>query len=284
MTHCLRAVVEAGHAEAAAGLMHLAGASGVEVRDGEGLLPPGAAPLPTGRAELLGYYERQGDAAAARRWIEDRLGGRGEIEEVVEEPWAESWKKHFRPLVIGRLYVVPPWAEEATPAGCERIVLEPGMAFGTGSHATTALCLAALDELLRARPAASVLDVGTGSGILAIAAAKLGGVACGSDDDPLALRVAREKAGRNEGAFVLVPAGQEPARRHDIVVANILANTLVSLAPSLQNWVAPGGRLLLSGLLVSQADEVAAAFAPLHELPRRREGDWMLLEFEQGRT
>ncbi len=165
-SYCLLAEVAADQAEAASGLMHLSGASGVEVRDGEGLLPPGVAPLPPGRSELRGYFERPEVAEAARALLAQRLGIRGALEEVREELWAESWKKHFHPLRIGRLWVVPPWTEEATPAGAQRIVLEPGMAFGTGSHATTSLCLAALDRLLGEKAGASVFDVGTGSGIL----------------------------------------------------------------------------------------------------------------------
>jgi ribosomal protein L11 methyltransferase len=281
---CLLAEVAAEQEEAASGLMHLSGASGVEIRDGEGLLPPGVAPLPPGRAELRGYFERPEVAEAARALLVEKLGVRGLVEQVREELWAESWKRHFEPLRIGRLWVVPPWIAEAGPAGCERIVLEPGMAFGTGSHATTSLCLAALDRLLAARPGASVFDVGTGSGILAIAAAKLGaGRILATDDDPIAVRVAGENAAANGvgAAIEIADAGREPAGRFDIVVANILANTLVALAPFLLQRLAPGGTLLLSGLLVGQADEVAEAFAPrVSELPRQREQDWMLLSFQ----
>jgi ribosomal protein L11 methyltransferase len=278
------AEVAADHAEAASGLMHLSGATGVEVRDGEGLLPPGVGPLPPGRAELRGYFEQSEVAEAARGLLAERLGVTAVVEEVREELWSESWKKHFHPLRIGRLWVVPPWIEDATPVGCLRIVLDPGMAFGTGSHATTSLCLAALDRLLEARPGTSVFDVGTGSGILAIAAAKLGARRIlATDDDPVAVRIAAENAAGNgvATAIEICAAGREPPGRFDIVIANILANTLVELAPFLRERMAPGGTLLLSGLLAAQADEVARAFGPaLRELPRQREEDWMLLGFQ----
>jgi ribosomal protein L11 methyltransferase len=240
-------------------------------------------PVVAGRAVLRGICAAPAGAEAARSLLVQRLGASGVVEEVREELWAESWKKHFHPMRIGRLHVVPPWIDEATPPGAQRLVLEPGMAFGTGSHATTSLCLGALDRLLLARSGASVFDVGTGSGILAIAAAKLGaGRILATDDDPIAVRTALENAGRNGvgEAIELAAAGQEPEGRFDIVVANILANTLVALAPFLRDRVLPGGTLLLSGLLSGQADEVAAAFMPLRELPREREGDWMLLGFQ----
>jgi len=283
VTVCLLAEVAAEQAEAASGLLHLSGASGVEIRDGEGLPPPGVAPPPRGRAELRGYFEAISDADAARAVLAERFGASGYLEEVREELWAESWKSHFHPLQIGRIWVVPPWIEADTPEGAQRLVLEPGMAFGTGSHATTTLCLAALDRLLEARPGASVFDVGTGSGILAIAAAKLGaGRILATDDDPIAVRVAGENAARNgvAGAIEIAAAGAEPPGLFDLVVANILANTLVALAPFLLQRLASGGTLLLSGLLAAQADEVAGAFASLRELPRQREQDWMLLSFQ----
>jgi ribosomal protein L11 methyltransferase len=168
------------------------------------------------------------------------------------------------------------------------VVLDPGMAFGTGSHATTALCLAALSDLLGDRPGAAVLDVGTGSGLLAIAARKLGaGRVAANDNDPVAVEVARENAARNGVALELTsaPVGAI-AGRFDVVVANILANVLVALAPELAAKVAPGGVLLLSGILGSQEEEVrrAAVAAGLSPVPGgdRREGEWSLLALERG--
>ncbi len=152
-----------------------------------------------------------------------------------------------------------------------------------GTHPTTALCLRALSDLLAVRPGASVLDVGTGSGLLAIAAAKLGaGRVVGNDDDPLAVAVARENAARNGAAPEL---SGEPVERirgpFDVVVANILAGVLVELAPAIARQVAPGGALLLSGLLAGQEEEVRRAYlaAGLEADPSREaaEGEWRLV-------
>jgi ribosomal protein L11 methyltransferase len=163
------------------------------------------------------------------------------------------------------------------------IVLDPGMAFGTGTHPTTSLCLAALSDLLSARPGARVLDVGTGSGLLAIAARKLGaGVVAGNDNDPVAVQVARENAALNGVELDLNERGV--GQQHgpfELVLANILANTLVALAPALAAQLAPGGVVLLSGILTPQEEEVRAAYleAGLVPLPGgdRRDGEWSLL-------
>jgi ribosomal protein L11 methyltransferase len=165
------------------------------------------------------------------------------------------------------------------------VVIDPGMAFGTGSHGTTALCLAALSDLLAGRPGATVLDVGTGSGLLAIAARKLGAARVAANDvDPKAVEVARENAAANgvELEIVEAPLPGIPGT-FDVVVANILANTLVELAPELAAKLAPGGVLLLSGLLHPQEDEVRRAYVALGlaPLPGRREGEWSLVALER---
>ena len=181
----------------------------------------------------------------------------------------------------------PSWISEPPPPGAVEVVLDPGMAFGTGGHPTTSLCLAALSDLLAARPGASVLDVGTGSGILAIAARKLGaGRVAANDDDPKAVEVARENAAAN-GADVEIALA--PARTidgtFDLVVANILANTLVALAPELAGKLAPGGVVLLSGILAPQEDEVRRAYVACGLSPLaggdRREGEWSLVALER---
>lgn len=256
------------------------GATGVEVRDGELAPMPGEAP-PQGRAVLVGWFSSGADlerAAAA-------LGGRAA--ETPDQDWSESWKKGLGPILVGRVFVRPSWVVAEVPRGAVQVVLDPGMAFGTGSHATTALCLGALSELLTSRPAASVLDVGTGSGLLAIAARKLGaGQVRGTDNDPVAVAVARENAARNG---VDVQLGGEPLAavpgRFDIVVANILANTLVDLAPDLAAHVLPGGVALVSGILAPQEEQVGAAYreAGLRPAPAldRRDGEWSLLAFDR---
>lgn len=253
------------------------GASGVEVRDGEELPMPGVPAPPAGRAVLVAWFAERAAAEAARRVVA------GELAEVPEEDWGEGWKKDFRPLDVGRVRVRPSWIDEPTPPGAVEVVLDPGMAFGTGSHATTSLCLAALSDVLGARPGASLLDVGTGSGLLAIAARKLGaGRVAANDNDPVAVDVARENAERNGALLELTvePVEVIPGT-FDVVVANILANVLVELAPRLAAKVAPGGVLLLSGILGPQEDEVRRAQVAQGLVPLpggdRRDGEWSLL-------
>jgi ribosomal protein L11 methyltransferase len=262
--------------ERAAGLFDL-GASGVEVRDGEGTPMPGALLAPPGRALLVAWFAERAAAEAAR------AAHGGALAEVADEDWGEGWKKDLRPLDVGRVRVRPSWIDAPPPPGFVEVVLDPGMAFGTGSHPTTALCLAALSDLLLARPGAAVLDVGTGSGLLAIAARKLGaGRVAANDEDPVAVAVARENAARNAAAIELTGDPAEAiAGTFDVVVANILANVLVALAPALAAKLAPGGVLLLSGILAPQEAEVRAAHVAqgLAPLPGgdRRDGEWSLL-------
>jgi ribosomal protein L11 methyltransferase len=258
------------------------GASGVEVRDGEGTPMPGVALPPPGRALVVAWFADRAAAESAAR------AHGGALAEVADEDWGEGWKKDFRPLDVGRVRVRPSWIEGPPPPGLVEVVLDPGMAFGTGSHPTTSLCLAALSDLLAARPGASVLDVGTGSGLLAIAARKLGaGRVAANDNDPVAVEVARENAALNGAALELTGAPIEAiAGTFDVVVANILANVLVALAPALAAKVAPRGVLLLSGLLGPQEDEVrsahvAAGLSPLSG-GDRRDGEWSLVAMVRG--
>jgi len=259
------------------------GASGVEVRDGEGTPMPGHAP-PPGRAVLLAWFFGRAEALAAAAALDGRL------EEVVDEDWGESWKRGLGPITVGRVFIRPSWVDAPAPPGAVEVVLDPGMAFGTGTHPTTALCLAAISDLLAARPGAAVLDVGTGSGLLAIAASKLGaGRVAASDNDPVAIGVARENAARNgvpHIALTVDPLGAIPGS-FELVVANILANTLVELAPEIAARLGAGGVVLLSGILSPQETEVRAAYLAqgLRPLPGgdRRDGEWSLLALESPR-
>jgi ribosomal protein L11 methyltransferase len=250
--------LEVAEAEAddAAALLFDAGAAGVEVRDGTLAAMPGAARPPPGRAILVASFASRADADAAA----GEVGG--DIALVPDEDWSETWKRGLAPFAIGRVFVRPSWTDAPAPPGSVEVVLDPGMAFGTGTHPTTALCLRALDRLLVERPGAAVLDVGTGSGLLAIAARKLGAKrAAGTENDPVALRVAGENAARNGVEVALHLAAPEGVPgEFDVVVANILANTLAELAPAIAAKVAPGGALLLSGLLAGQEEGVRAAY------------------------
>jgi ribosomal protein L11 methyltransferase len=183
------------------------------------------------------------------------------VERVEDADWVRLTQSQFQPLQItSRLWVVPSWHELPDPAAVN-IVLDPGVAFGTGAHPTTRLCLRWLDEVVT--PGADVLDYGCGSGILAIAAMKLGArSARGIDIDPQAVLAASDNAGRNRvQADFAAAADDAPVQPAQIVVANILANPLTVLAPLLAQLTLRGGRIALSGILVEQTQSVLDAYA-----------------------
>ncbi|MCL4424567.1 MAG: 50S ribosomal protein L11 methyltransferase [Firmicutes bacterium] len=208
--------------------------------------------------------------------------GRLYIREVAEEQWATAWKRYFKPMKIGRLVVIPSW--EQYPLGPDEVPLrlDPGMAFGTGTHPTTALCLLALQSILgRAGnergvflpEAPFVIDVGTGSGILGIAAARLSpATVLALDIDEKALSVTRENVERNDllGRIqmrigTLEPGGPEA----DLIVANIMADVILDLAPVARGRLNRGGVFLASGIIIQRLEEVKT---------RLREGGWEILE------
>lgn len=187
-----------------------------------------------------------------------------------EEDWAENWKQYYQPFPVGdRLYVVPEWMRgEALPEGRTPLYLNPGLIFGTGSHGTTRLCLEGVERYVE--PGDRVLDLGTGSGILAIAALLLGArEAVGCDIDPKAARVAAENASYNgvEEAFRVYTGDvnrdqklkQALAGQYQLVLANIIADVIIPLAAVAGDYLAPGGRFLTSGIIESRAADVAAA-------------------------
>jgi ribosomal protein L11 methyltransferase len=198
-------------------------------------------------------------------------------EEIAEQDWVQLTQSQFEPIRVSeRLWIVPSWHEAPDPNALV-LVLDPGMAFGTGSHPTTRLCLEWLERIVV--PGTAILDYGCGSGILAIAAAKLGATeVLGVDIDLQAVNAAKNNAVRNDvnahfGDSALPIAGQ-----FDIVVANILANPLKALAPAITAHVRSGGRLALSGILAEQAEELIAIYAPyiLLDIADTREG-WVCL-------
>jgi len=196
---------------------------------------------------------------------------------VSDRDWVRATQAHFQPIRIAEdFWVVPSWCDAPRPDALN-IVLDPGLAFGTGAHPTTQLCLRWLRGMVDAR--SSLLDYGCGSGILAIAAAKLGAHrVVGTDIDAQAVRasIANARANRVDAAFAGVD--ELSSERFDIVVANILANPLRLLAPALAARTVRGGSIALSGILAMQADDVVDAYAPWFDMRvRERDDDWVLL-------
>jgi ribosomal protein L11 methyltransferase len=179
------------------------------------------------------------------------------LSEVADKDWLGEWKKNWQPVVVGRFVIAPPWSEVTESEDQLVIRIEPGMAFGTGTHETTRLCLGAIQKYFYGR---SFLDVGTGTGILAIAAAKLSTEARiqACDNDPDAVTIARENASLNNVAerieFEVGSVNQDPTMSADCVCANLTADAILPLLPSLIG--ATCGRLILSGILDSQIDTV----------------------------
>jgi len=205
---------------------------------------------------------------------------------VEQEDWQNAWKKYYHAMDIGkRLAIVPGWEEHDTDR--IKIIMDPGMAFGTGTHETTSLCLETLDSLVKGGE--RVLDIGTGSGILAIAALKLGaGSAEGVDIDPMCVRTAGENARLNgvDGKLkVLVGDLSDKATgKYDIITANIVANAILHLAPCVPALLAEGGTFIASGIIDAREEEVCAglAAAGLKVAEVRRQGGWVAILCKGG--
>lgn len=258
----------------------------------------GARVDPTRPAIVRAYVPARDDATAARavREAEAALGhlqafglrpiGELRTRLVDESDWADAWKAHFPVMRLGRHLVIrPTWRRHRAAPGDVVVALDPGMAFGTGLHPTTRLCLVAIEaaagrgELEGAR----VLDVGCGSGILSIAAARLGARrVCALDTDPIAVEATVANARRNRLARRIrarqgsLPSDEPPFA---VVVANLIASVLVTLAGSLRDELRPGGLLVASGIFEDRETEVAAAFAAagLEVVERAAEGEWVVL-------
>jgi ribosomal protein L11 methyltransferase len=199
------------------------------------------------------------------------------LDRLEDQDWVKLTQAQFAPMQVGeRLWIVPTWHEPPQP-GAINVVLDPGAAFGTGSHPTTRLCLAWLERNVHGGE--SVLDYGCGSGILAIAAMKLGAAsATGVDVDPMALEAARYNAQRNGVALDVRDAQAELNLRARLTVANILANPLRMLAPAIAAHTEAGGSIALSGILAAQAADVIEAYAPWARLAvAAEEAGWVLL-------
>lgn len=244
------------------------------------------------RAWLPAGADGRGAVAALRRdlrALNDAVLRPLRARAVEDGSWADAWKRHFPVLRVGRRLVVrPSWRRHRPRRGGAVIELDPGLAFGTGQHATTRMCLEALEERLAA--GAAVLDVGTGSGILAVAAALLGATRVdGVDIDPVAVRVAQENACRNgverivraaEGSLGEAwPFAEPPARRYDIVLGNLSGRLVQELARPLVEALRPGGALIVSGVIAEHEDACRAALVDAggRVTEVRSDGDWRLL-------
>jgi ribosomal protein L11 methyltransferase len=270
---------------------------------------------PSRPVTLRTYIPLDAQAEDVRQHIEQALWHLGQMRPISplqarpleEEDWANAWKQHYSVLRVGeRTVVVPSWLEYEPRPDDVPIYLDPGMAFGTGLHPTTQLCLRLLERY--ARPGLRTLDLGTGSGILAIAAARLGaGPVLALDNDPVAAQVAAENieinkighaitaatgslgAGQHMGHWLTgdfgegaADAKQEPAAEQpqfDLIAANLIAKVLVILAGDMAAALVPGGTLISSGIIDSKEADVLAAFeaAGLRQLERHQEGEWLAL-------
>ncbi len=256
----------------ALGVLWELGTHGVEVQR--------AAP---GQIALLAYFPEDCSferLSAALATLSDRI----EPVPVPEVDWVKHFRETFRGFAVGRFRVAPPWDIPDRLSRDERLlVIDPGRAFGTGTHETTRLCLAEAEALFDARIPSRVLDIGTGTGILAIAAARLGAPhVVGVESDPEALVTARHHARLNRVELALVQGDAGAALRpssFDLVLANLTAPLLRARASQIAGLVAPSGTLVLSGVLVDEAASVGAAYAALGSPGERREGEWSALRF-----
>jgi ribosomal protein L11 methyltransferase len=292
-------------AEAVADVLARFAFSGVMMEQGVKYTDDEDAGTPTGPITVRAYLEMNNQIEETRQKLEESLYYLGMIQplpaasykEIADQNWMEAWKQHYKPILIGqRLVIVPAWMDSPDP---DRIAIriDPGMAFGTGTHPTTQLCLELMEKYFDARQQASkidhplaIIDVGCGSGILSIAAIKLGArLALGVDIDAGSIDNARENANTNSigeelilgvGSVQEILNGDYPFQRAPLVVANILAPVIIRLfGAGLAELIEDHGAILLSGILQEQAQSVidAAQAKGLSMDERRQMGDWVAL-------
>ncbi|MGP8198314.1 MAG: 50S ribosomal protein L11 methyltransferase [Limisphaerales bacterium] len=226
------------------------------------IYPQRLAPVQTVRARLRDALGRLKDCGL------DLGGGRITIKPLPRQNWAESWKRHFKPVEVGPfLLIKPAWSRRRARQGQRVVILDPGLSFGTGHHHTTFFCLQQLARCRRPGQNQSFLDIGTGSGILAIAAAKLGYSSIEAfDNDPAAVRVSRQNAKKNQVQNRVWPRRQDlttlksghlrSPRRYDVICANLACNLLTSEASKICGKLNPGGKLIVAGILRREFAEV----------------------------
>jgi ribosomal protein L11 methyltransferase len=247
------------------------------------LLEPGPGETPIwDDVEVVGLFVAEDtDPDILRASLDAQLPGEcGQVqfEDLPERDWVRAWMDRFQPMRFGeRLWIVPSHLAPPDPTAVN-LLLDPGLAFGTGTHPTTALCLQWLD----ANPPKElrVLDYGAGSGVLALASAKLGASdVIAIDNDPQAVTASHDNATRNQVTITAgLPDSLAATEVFDVVLANILASILIQLAPTLTAHCKVGGRLVLSGILVDQADDVMAAFPNFEFAPIAQQEDWVRLD------
>lgn len=289
--------VDGEAAEAVAELLNHYGHQGVAIEQ-EGIMPEawddGEAP-PISGMTVRAYIPADDRADDAKQQLETALGHmslmypmpKPAYKTVKEDDWANAWKAHYHPLHVGRhLFIRPLWVDTPTQPDDIVIALDPGMAFGTGTHPSTQLCMEALEDLVQ--PGIKALDLGCGSGILAIAAVKLGAAqVVALDIDPLAVQVTQENIEQNgvdekiitqQGSLENVVTS---ARRFDLIVVNILARIIIPMCDQhLGDVVRPGGTGIFAGIIEEQANDVEAALRKtgLEPYRRRTSADWVLIE------
>ncbi len=251
----------------------------------EPILEPGLGETPLWQATTItALFEGERDPNELRSLIHQSLNAdcsrQLKIAPLKDQPWERAWLADFHPMLFGERLWVCPAGQRPEAANATILELDPGLAFGTGTHPTTALCLRCLDSIDLKNQ--TVIDFGCGSGILAIAALLLGArQAIATDHDPQALQATLDNARKNqvESRLEIKAPNQLPAIQADILLANILAGTLVQLEPLLASLVTPGGRIILSGILVEQADEVSQTFSSHFKMqPPITQGEWAALE------
>jgi ribosomal protein L11 methyltransferase len=262
------------------------------------LIEEGCGGTAVGALSVSGYLPVDDRLEARLQSVRDRVSelpslgldiGAGEltVKWVNDDEWATAWKKFFKPLRVGRVVVKPSWEEFEPREGDVIVEIDPGMAFGTGNHPTTQLCLELLQDYVKGGEV--VLDMGTGSGILAIAAAKLGAArVVGLDVDTVAVEAAVENV-RLSGLENVISIGREDSPSAfqgaaDIVVANIIAKVIIEMSAELAAAVRPGGVLIASGIIQDRAEDVKSALAQSELASRetRHEGEWVAIVCERA--
>ena len=267
-----RVTVSAADEDAATAALWEADTAGIEVRVN-----------PEGGVDLLAYFH---DSAAFPLGASLPPGATTQPVAVPEVDWVARFREGFRPFRAGRWLVAPVWAAPR-PASPDTLVVDPGRAFGTGTHETTRLCLGALEGLAARRPLGRTLDLGAGTGLLAVAAARLGASpVVATDIDPEAVASSRSHAALNDCRLLLARVdgarGLRPGA-FDLVLANLMALLLVDRAEEIRALLAPGGAMVLSGLLTGDVPEVRAAFARCGEPTVALDGEWAALVYEGAR-